>query len=384
MKNSPLSSGAQAHLGWVDALRVLACLLVVLAHCCDAFVARFDADRVSFLTGALTGSAVRPCVPLFAMMTGLLLLPTSEGLTAFYRKRIGRIMVPLVFWSLMLPVLFFTYYTFITPDSQNPLAALGEHQSPDALLTKFYAFLFNFNTDTVPLWYLYMLIGLYLIMPILSAWLRQATKKELQVVLGVWVLTLVAPYVQLVAPMLGYTGNNADFRLWGACVWNEFGMFHYVSGFTGYLLLAYYLKRFPPAWSWRRMLAVAIPMFVAGYAITAGGYVMLQAQYPGNYAYLEIVWYFCSINVLMMTLPVFLIIQKLNPAPRPWLRRLAQYSFGIYLCHFIWVYVTYDVFDTAALPYWARIAAMCVLTFALSAAVTGLLYALKLTRRLVA
>lgn len=50
---------------------------------------------------------------------------------------------------------------------------------------------------------------------------------------------------------------------------------------------------------WRRTLAVCIPMFIAGYLITAFGYVALQNHFPGNYAYLEIVWYFAGINVFM-------------------------------------------------------------------------------------
>ena len=29
-------------IGWIDLLRVIACFLVVFAHCCDPFVARFD------------------------------------------------------------------------------------------------------------------------------------------------------------------------------------------------------------------------------------------------------------------------------------------------------------------------------------------------------
>lgn len=45
-----------------------------------------------------------------------------------------------------------------------------------ALWIKLYTFIFNFNFDTVPLWYLYMLIGLYLVMPIVSGWLEKRRK----------------------------------------------------------------------------------------------------------------------------------------------------------------------------------------------------------------
>lgn len=96
-------NAARKQIGWIDLLRVLACFWVVLAHCCDPFVSCFNTDRTAFVTGSLFGSAMRPSVPLFAMMTGALLLPVRTGLTAFYRKRIGRIVWPLAFWSLVLP-----------------------------------------------------------------------------------------------------------------------------------------------------------------------------------------------------------------------------------------------------------------------------------------
>lgn len=35
--NQPLTSHG-THIAWVDFLRILACFLVVVAHCCDPFV----------------------------------------------------------------------------------------------------------------------------------------------------------------------------------------------------------------------------------------------------------------------------------------------------------------------------------------------------------
>ena len=380
---APGNSTARQQIGWIDLLRVIACFLVVVSHSCDPFVACFDTDRSAFLAGSLTGSSVRPCVPLFAMMTGALLLPVHMGVPAFYRKRIGRIVPPLVFWSLALPVLFFVYFTYVSPDTRNPIALLDEHQDPSALLQKCWTFLLNFNFDTTPLWYLYMLIGMYLVMPLVSPWLLQAPRRDLKLVLGVWVLSLCVPCVKLFAPMLGFPGENGDVDLWGVCAWNEFGMFYYVSGFMGYMLLAYYFMRFPLRWSWRKVLWVCLPMFAAGYAITACGYLWVESLYPGNFAYLELVWNFSGINVFLMTFPVFVMVQKLDIAARPWLSRLAAYSFGIYLCHFVFIYVSYDVFDIPSLPHGLRILLMACLTFAVSGVVVWLMWRWKATRRLV-
>ena len=229
-----------------------------------------------------------------------------------------------------------------------------------------------------------MLAGLYLVMPVLSAWLERASRRDLRILLGIWGITLLLPYVKLLAPLAGYAGNYGNMGLYGICDWNEFGTFHYVSGFAGYLVLAHYLVKFPPAWSWRRTLGVCIPLFAVGYLVTAFGYVLLQKLFPGNYAYLEIVWYFAGINVFMMTLPVFLVVQKLASRPRAWLARIAGATFGIYLCHFVFVQAGYDLIGRIpGLPVPVRIVLNACAAFAVSYGAVWLMQRSRITRRLV-
>lgn len=371
-------------IGWIDMLRVAACILVVFAHCCDPFVAHFDANREMFLTGVFAGSLARPCVPLFAMMTAALLLPIGEGTTlnSFYKKRIGRILPPLVFWSIALPLIAFFYFTVMNPETANPQLSVADYTA-GTLAQRLYTFIFNFNFDTTPLWYLYMLIGLYIIMPIINSWLVQATQKEIKTLLHIWIFTLFLPYIKMVAPLLGYTGNYGHMGLFGECDWNVYGTFYYISGFIGYLILAYYLKKYPLNWNWKKMTAICIPMFAVGYAITSVGYIVTNEYFPGNYAYLEILWYFAGINVFMMTFPVFITIQKLNTRPRKWLSQAARLTFGVYLCHFTFTFLSYDLYDTTSLPYIVRILLAAITTATISGVVTWVMSRFRLTRILV-
>lgn len=373
------------NIGWVDAMRVLACFLVVFSHSCDAFIAQFNNDYGTFLQGCALGSLVRPCVPLFVMMTGVLLLPLKGTMGEFYSKRLKRIAIPLVFWSLALPVVYYLYLNFIV-SSNSPFIDMSSF-TWQMTLRKMFTFIFNFNYDTTPLWYLYMLIGLYFIIPIFGTWLKCAARKEIKLFLCLWGASLFLPYVKIIAPFLGYLGVFGNMGILGECDWNAYGTFYYVSGFVGYLVLAYYLVKYPLQWGWRKMAAVCIPMFVVGYAVTFGGYVVMQEFFPGNYAYLEIVWLFSGINVFMMTFPVFVVVQKINAASSPRLSAVASMTFGIYLCHFVIIQMGYDFYEAimpAGVPAVVKILCNAVTVFVVSYLVVRLLSISKVTRRLVA
>lgn len=385
MKNvTEMSFRKRETIGWIDFLRVFAAFLVVFSHNCDSFVASFDRDYSTFLTGVLAGSLTRPCVPLFVMMTGVLLLPVkSTDLGAFYRKRIGRLIKPLVFWSLALPLAFWAYFSTAGASTANPSIVAADFNNA-GLLNKLYTWIFNFNFDTTPLWYLYMLAGLYLVMPMLSAWLERADKRDVRLVLKIWAGSLFLPYLNMLAPLMGYQGNYGNMGLFGVCDWNVYGTFYYVSGFAGYLLLAYYLSRWPLNWSWSKTWAVCLPSFLVGYAMTAGGYVWFQEMFPGDYAYLEIVWLFCGINVLMMTVPLFIVVQKWNPGPSLVMARLASLSFGVYLCHFVFVYMAFDWFNVSGLSPVVRIVCGAVVSTLLAVAVSFVFQKIRPLRQFIA
>jgi len=377
-----MSLQKKEHIGWIDLLRIIAIFFMVLSHSCDGFVSQLDTNRNAFVTGALTGSFVRASVPLFAMMTGVLLFPVSGTMTEFYRKRLGRIFPPLIFWSLVTPLLFYIYYNYVNPDTTNAAIDISNH-TLEASLTKMFTWVFNFNTDTTPLWYLYMLIGLYLIIPIFGVWVRQTSKKEMKLFLNLWFVSLLLPYLQMVAPFLGYTGNYGSMAILGESFWNKFGTFYYVSGFMGYLILAHYLVRYPLSWTLKKTLSICIPLFALGYAITGFGFLKTQEAFPGNYEYLEIVWFFCGINVFMMTISIFLIVQKLNIKSSPLLFKIAGLMFGVFLIHFLIVQIGYDIFDTPMLSNFARVLITAVFSFVVSLVIIGGLDKISIMRKFI-
>jgi len=371
----------EKNIAWVDVLRVLACFMVVMAHCCDPFVAQFTNNSVDNMAGIATGSLMRSCVPLFAMITGFLLFPVTMSTTEFYSKRIKKIVIPLIFWSLITPFLYFAYLSFF--ETSNPNIVLSSF-TLDATLTKLYIFVFNFSYDTIPLWYLYMLVGLYLVMPIFGAWLNQATQKEVKVFLMLWGVTMILPLVELFAPLAGYGGNYGDKGLLGECLWNPYGTFYYFSGFIGYAVLAYYLKKYPLNWTWTKTLCITIPLFIAGYCITYYGFIAAGRVYADNYAYLEIPWYFTGINVFMMTIPIYLIIQKIQWRESQIVKRLAGLTMGIFLCHFFFVQLFYDVlYPLLNVSPYLKILIIALTVFVLTAGIVWVLSKNKFTRKII-
>ena len=92
------------HIVWLDVVRFVAMFTVVCCHCTDPF--NFypgtapNIDEIK-LWGAIYGALLRPCVPLFVMITGALLLPVRGEVSVFYKKRIPRVLWPFLIWSVI-------------------------------------------------------------------------------------------------------------------------------------------------------------------------------------------------------------------------------------------------------------------------------------------
>ncbi len=80
---------------WLDTVRLVAMFAVVMCHCTDPFNFCPEPAPPNIADiqrwGAIYGSLLRPCVPLFVMITGALLLPVRQPSGIFYRKRISRV-----------------------------------------------------------------------------------------------------------------------------------------------------------------------------------------------------------------------------------------------------------------------------------------------------
>ena len=86
-------------------------------------------------------------------------------------------------------------------------------------------------------------------------------------------------------------------------------MLYYFAGFNGYLLLGHYLRNHD--WSSGKIVGIGIPMFVVGYAITFFGFRYTTALPAYTEEQLELFFYYCSPNVVMMTIQVLPVTGKI-------------------------------------------------------------------------
>ena len=80
----------KTHVVWLDVVRLIAMFTVVCCHCTDPF--NFypgDSPIIGDIKfwGAAYGAFLRPCVPLFVMITGALLLPVREETSVLNQEK---------------------------------------------------------------------------------------------------------------------------------------------------------------------------------------------------------------------------------------------------------------------------------------------------------
>lgn len=368
-----LSNQKNQHIVWLDVVRFIAMFTVVCCHCTDPF--NFypgTAPNIGEikLWGAIYGSVLHPCVPLFVMITGALLLPVRGDASTFYKKRIPRVFYPFLIWSVLYNL--FPWITGLL--GLNPQIILdffpyaGEEvmrQSFSVSLEYILMIPFNFSILAVHMWYIYLLIGLYLYLPVFSAWVEKASERAKLMFLLAWGVTLLLPYYYQ------FVSNY----LWGTCSWNSFGMLYAFAGFNGYLLLGHYLKNLE--WSLKKTLTIGIPMFAVGYAVTFLGFRHITALPEYTDEMLELFFTYCSLNVVMMTIPVFMLAKKVKVNSERMKKALANLTvcgFGIYMIHYFFTGPSVVLMRAIDMPIGLQIPVAAILAFAVSWGLVWLIY----------
>jgi surface polysaccharide O-acyltransferase-like enzyme len=239
-----------------------------------------------------------PGLCLFFVISGSLLLPIKTDTTTFLKKRLGKVIMPTLVFTILYIIL-----NCINGEQQNILRTICSIP-------------FSAQGHGV-LWFMYTLIGLYLVAPIISKWLDSASKREVELYLLLWVITLCFPILKL------FVGINEG----NTCV------LYYFSGYIGYFILGYYLKKYPESISLKKLI---IPDIIAIIAPIAFKVMHIEIDFYSMFWYL-------SIFVTLLCTTIYVLISKIKIKKRGGIVELiSNLSFGIYLIHiavmrfFIW------------------------------------------------
>lgn len=314
-------------------MRVCACFMVMIVHSTEPFYLGGEGSLIASPTDAfwvaISEGLCRSCVPLFVLASSYLLFPLKYSSGEFFRRRAGRIIIPFILWSLV--------YAFTAGEPVSNLKGL----------------LLNFNYAAGHLWFVYMLVGLYLVMPLLSPWAEKVSKRELEFYLFIWAITTTVPFIRDAAggpaPLIKAADglpSPALFPLWGEAAWNPFGMLYYVSGFIGFLLAGLYVRKFVP--KGRLVKVLGWSFFLVGFLASAFGTLLRIGSSSDTYPIsgpvdLAVGWeiplFFCGSPVVLSAIGLMLVFKntefKAGGFYKHIVAPLSKAGYGMYLTHIL-------------------------------------------------
>jgi surface polysaccharide O-acyltransferase-like enzyme len=284
---------------WANHLRAAATFGVIFIHSSSYLTGSFGQILQNYWTIAIVvNTIVRWAVPVFVMLTGSFVLASyNDQPRPFFAKAFRKIIIPFIIWS----IVYLFYYNWNNLFGQT----LSNGQKLSFVLDKL------ITGTAVHLWYIYMIAGMYLLIPIISKWAKEASEKQLRYFIIFWVLLLMAyPWVDK---------YKNDFEL---------GFF---TGYVGYLIAGYYFFKY-----------VTIPkkilwvLFVSSCAA-----ILLATYYLGFKKNIDKEMFLAPLTpgIFIMSASVYLLFKQSTLLLRNWVEnivdRICTYSYGIYLVHIL-------------------------------------------------
>lgn len=292
----------EGRVAYADFLRVLATLAVLIIHLTGNWVESLSPGSGAWQVFNVYNGLMRWAVPMFVMLSGMFMLDPAKDLTpGRFLRHLARIVAALLVWGMV--------YAVVGPLLDGQKLTLG------GLLSALTGVLRG-NT-AFHLWFLYMILGLYLVTPILRAFVRGAGQREfLYFFLFYFLLCILLPTLlqfrqsALVNAYLGklYLSTSA-------------------LRYVGYYVAGYYLQHFPPNPAARPAIFF---LGIFGGIVTVAG----TALHPEGL----ILYGYCTPNVAFLTVALFLLAQQADGVFQRWnLSGLSKVTFGIYLAHMLFL-----------------------------------------------
>lgn len=289
----------QSRLICIDLLKSIAIFCVITIHVSAVGLSDLPINSFDWCISLLYNSMCRWCVPIFFMVSGIFFLDNSKDYNLI--KYIKRISISLLFWSFL-----YSFFVTLSRSSQFNIDTL-------------YDFMYLFLIAGTHTWFLWVLLGLYLITPLLRKITSDIRTEQYFLILWfLWSVFFPTLYdISILKQTLGLVLVKLDI--------------HFVLSYSGYFVLGHYLWNFVKVSS------------IYSYTVILLGFILL----------FSITWYLSyKTNTLIELLldyrkiPTFLIAAglfslwtnkykslKIIGRYACLISKLAKYSLGIYLSH---------------------------------------------------
>ncbi len=288
---------------YIDVIRICSMFFIIILHSASYGLRAYYFSKTWWVLNIIT--SVGTCaVPLFFMISGAMLLtsPKTDDIGIMLKKRLPRLAVPLLFWSLacILRDFYYIYKNLHRFDlSELFTAAVKIISAPAA----------------VHLWFMYAIIPLYIIAPFIRRIMDEEKLVKYLIVLWLTGCTLKTFYIAAPENIKMYF----DFDLF-----NKLG---FIDGFLGYFVLGAFLHR----GSLRLKNRLALPLIFILTAIIAAGTYYSTAK---SDSYSEIFKSYTSIWVILLSCLIYLAAVNIHNIPdvlRTTVSYLSSISMGIYM-----------------------------------------------------
>lgn len=197
---------------YISILNVLACIGVVILH---TFETGYTSDA-NFVFEVLIRAIAYCAVPVFFMITGATLIDYREryDTKTFFKKRLLKVIIPLIIWS----IIYFIINFFKGKFSINDLSFK-------------FVFEYFFLVKTNPIfWFFVVIIGIYLAIPVISLIPQESRRKAF-----LYIIIITFVFNQFLPDLLYHLNLNYNYDL-------KFPLTY--SGWISFIFIGYYIDKY--------------------------------------------------------------------------------------------------------------------------------------------
>lgn len=296
-----------------DILRIIAVFAVMMLHVCSTGILEITVLSFEWHIINFYESLTRWSVPIFVMVSGMFFLNPQRKITLskLYCKNILRIFIALVSWGIFFRTLLVVEKLYSGKMVSNEF--IWE------LLKEYSSLLFG--PAWYHLWFLYMIIGLYMLVPILRIFTKNATRKHYQYLFFLYVsFGSILPLIKDFLLLIGFP-LKINFEI------------KELLGFTCYFIMGYFFSEFNVSKQIKRWVYILAFISVV-FQIVGTCCISYKIGAANTFFYAN-----TRPNVVIQAIAIFLFVKDnslkiyFSEKIKTKIIILSKYSFGMYLVH---------------------------------------------------